>query len=70
MKRPHAEIIEQNPHPLFGPAPFAVVVFDRNPSQMDRRRVKRETNKALRAYRNLKRAQAIDTRNSERKTNV
>jgi hypothetical protein len=51
----HAEVYEQTPHPMFGSAPFVVVRFD-DPTfaSMDRRRIKREYNRAIKKWRKQK----------------
>lgn len=52
-----AYVVEQNPHPLFvGPAPFVVVQFESiDFIKMDRRRIKREQARAVRAWRKSRR---------------
>lgn len=59
QRRPvlHAYVIEQIPHPMFGPAPFVLVKFEGDGAywNMDRRRIKRETAKAMKAWRKSKR---------------
>lgn len=51
-----AEVVEQIPHPIAGPSPFVVVQFESIDFRlMDRRRIKREQARAMRAWRNYKR---------------
>jgi hypothetical protein len=47
----HAEVYQQIPHPMVGHAPFVLIKFD-DPSylHMDRRRIKRERNKAIKKW--------------------
>ncbi|HET9538091.1 MAG TPA: hypothetical protein VFP43_22550 [Mesorhizobium sp.] len=48
----HAYVVEQLPHPMVGPAPFALVMWESEGwRQMDRRRIKREEKKAVRKWR-------------------
>lgn len=50
-----AHVIEQIPHPMFGPAPFVLVQFESIDFRlMDRRRIKREEARAMRAWRKSK----------------
>jgi hypothetical protein len=52
----HVHVVEQMPHPMAGPAPFVVVQFDNMDFRlMDRRRIKREQAKAVRAWRKSRR---------------
>jgi hypothetical protein len=47
----HAHVVEQTPHPIMGPAPFIVIQFDSiEYLKMDRRRIKRETARAVREW--------------------
>jgi len=56
-----AYVIEQTPHPMIGSANFAVVVFESDDwIKMNRRRIKRERNKAIRAWRRARWASQRD----------
>jgi hypothetical protein len=47
-----AHVVEQMPHPMFGPAPFVIVQFESwDYVHMDRRRIKREKARAIRNWR-------------------
>jgi len=51
MKIVRAYVVEQTPHPMAGHANFAVVVFESDDwVKMNRRRIKRERNKAIQAW--------------------
>lgn len=51
-----AQVYEQTPHPIFGSAGFVVVKFDSMAFlNMDRRRIKREQNRALKKWRRSRR---------------
>lgn len=44
-----AHVVEQIPHPMFGPAPFIIIQFESMDFRlMDRRRIKREQARAIR----------------------
>jgi len=51
-RRNRAYVIEQIPHPMLGPAPFVVVVWQPEFAElkMDRRRIKREMARAMREW--------------------
>jgi len=54
IRRVRAYVVEQYPHPMFGPAPFVAVVFEDGFLKWDRRRIKRETMRAMNVWRKEK----------------